>query len=966
MATADDGANAPSLSSHTSPSAADSTPPLNATSKPKRKRSKRTSKSKNSKTSTAPIAASSSSPNNEPGTTATGTTATTASANPGSVGDENNDEEDAPRRRGHQGNFRGARLKFLEASLQDYVKAKPRGPCFARICTEWFEKWPWHDNDKQPAQFDVLESTDASISADARSELVEERKKVKEAIQVNGKNQLERWFWRNAKKGNSSVPLQSTPLAPLLRKALGFAGGAPRRGTLYKVWMKRPENKSKVQEAVQARLAEEHVPKAMLLKLRCDVAEALFEEEPEDIKQEIEEHVEKIYEQQLEVFKRITTGETVTLEELGEEGNAEELREVCRESLTKFLQPLLDLLRLYTGLKFCLLAGAPPPTDDDDFFLLTINSGETPGLNPQTFQNWNNEYFTKNVMALFMLFLCNQNPKDVLGEPGLIHPDVSTAGSHAAPTQDPENPLDDPSLVRMPEKQPAQTHTKTSKKRQRKSRRTRAKVTETESDDEGESFDDEEKYTDEEGQTIYLRDMKGRLIETRDQDLILQHFEAESTPEPDEPLPDILRDYLASMLTQTRRELIAMLNSQSGVVRKHNVRVLTMKAETWKAGQVVRSPSIHRDINPGSKATGTTTPNIPLSTISTVPAVVRTRCGSVPLHTLPSVDNIFQLDDHETRLASSKPSRTVNTPVRFSSVPIHLPADAGNFDLSQLSAHSKTPPEPVATQLSSSENPDSDSFPRHRPKPRPLPRRVRATLNEKPDSIGSPTPNPSNEPMNSESAANLTQTSDVDLNDCPTWLTRAIEALGGLDQDVTQWNQALSALVTLERSYDFRDPSGKKASFSAAKGVRPPLVEWYFKNRKNVEATLNHSFDDLTAEKLGRSLGMWWSVINPEWRERDHENQIVPRGQGEGSWDGVHRPGQCGMITVLTCVRWWYLRASDDKEEMEKCLIFLSDVQAVIEDMAYERGAYDGRLKRKAPSSIASNNPRPVRRTRVN
>ncbi|KAJ3963730.1 hypothetical protein EV361DRAFT_874604 [Lentinula raphanica] len=104
----------------------------------------------------------------------------------------------------------------------------------------------------------------------------------------------------------------------------------------------------------------------------------------------------------------------------------------------------------------------------------------------------------------------------------------------------------------------------------------------------------------------------------------------------------------------------------------------------------------------------------------------------------------------------------------------------------------------------------------------------------------------------------------------------------------------------------------------------------YFKNRKNVEATLNHSFDDLTAEKLGRSLGMWWSVINPEWRERDHENQIVSRGQGEGSWDGVHRPGQCSMITVLT--------ASNDKEEMEKCLIFLSDVQAVIEDMAYERG----------------------------
>ncbi|KAJ3725297.1 hypothetical protein C8R42DRAFT_575793 [Lentinula raphanica] len=128
------------------------------------------------------------------------------------------------------------------------------------------------------------------------------------------------------------------------------------------------------------------------------------------------------------------------------------------------------------------------------------------------------------------------------------------------------------------------------------------------------------------------------------------------------------------------------------------------------------------------------------------------------------------------------------------------------------------------------------------------------------------------------------------------------------------------------------------ASFSAAKGVRPQLVEWYFKNRKNVEATLKHEFDGLTTEKLARALGMWWSVINPEWRERDNANRIVPKGQGEGSWVGMHRPGQCGMITVLLCVRWWYLRVKDDKEQMEECLMLLSDVQAVIEDMAYERG----------------------------
>ncbi|KAJ3725418.1 hypothetical protein C8R42DRAFT_576411 [Lentinula raphanica] len=127
------------------------------------------------------------------------------------------------------------------------------------------------------------------------------------------------------------------------------------------------------------------------------------------------------------------------------------------------------------------------------------------------------------------------------------------------------------------------------------------------------------------------------------------------------------------------------------------------------------------------------------------------------------------------------------------------------------------------------------------------------------------------------------------------------------------------------------------ASFSAAKGVRPSLVEWFFKNRKNVEATLKHHFD-ITAKKLGEDIGKWWSVINPEWRERDRENRIVPGGEGEGTWNSVHKPGQCGMITVLVCIRWWFLRAKDDNEEMAKCLLLLSDVQAVLEDMAYERG----------------------------
>ncbi|KAJ3738264.1 hypothetical protein EV360DRAFT_90636, partial [Lentinula raphanica] len=669
--------------------------------------------------------------------------ASTTPAVSASVGDDDDDDdgEENKRKRGNQGNFRGARLKYLQESLLEYVKAKPKGPCLSKIYSQWFDKWPWHDNNNQPERFDILDSPDSTMSDEARTELADERKMAQEAVQTAGKKQLERWFWRNSRKASSSVPMQHSPLAPLLRKALGFAGGAPRRTILYKVWMKRPENRAKVQEAVLARIAEKHVEKPMLLKLRCEVAESLFEQEPDDVRNEIEERVEEIYEQQLELYTKITTGEPVSLEELGEDKDADEVREICRESLTKFLQPLLDLLRLYTGLKFCLLAGAPPPTDDDDFFLLTINSGESTGLNPQTFQNWHNEYFTKNVMALFMLFLCNQDPKGVLPEPGLIHPDSSKT---AATSTSNATTINDPSLIRMSEEQPdISTTTSTNTRKQRKkSKTTGRRRTRNDSDDES-SDDEDTVFRDENGKKVYLREMKGRIIETRDQDVVQQHFDAESTPEPDKPLPDVLKAYLASLLTESRRDILGMLNSQSGIVRKHNIEVLIRDAKVWKAKEDVRSPpspntGTHQTqtepLGPASPAsshspsTVASDPPPPHSSGTIVQPPDRqsvlVRHTSVPLDNMESPDNVFQLKDHDDRIAAVNKltsNRNQKMPVRFSSVPAH-PADTNNSDLSWLSAltaHPKTPSQPAP--IPQSNPPVNTKSNTARPKPRPLP-----------------------------------------------------------------------------------------------------------------------------------------------------------------------------------------------------------------------------------------------------
>ncbi|KAF5374549.1 hypothetical protein D9757_012411 [Collybiopsis confluens] len=849
-----------------------------------------------------------------------------SNADPGDNDNDDNDDNDggveSRRKRGHKGSFHGARLQFLQSSLLEYVKAKPRGPCFAQICDEWFKKWPWHDSDQPPESFRVLESQDGSMSDETRSKLEAELKQAQAAIQIAGKGvtiydtQLARWFWRNAKKASEPARVNSTPLVPLLRKALGFSGAAPRRSILYKMWMKHPENKTRVQEALQARLAEEPAGKALHLKIRCQVAEELFEQEPESVKKEVEEEMARVYQTKIEMFKKIVSGGSVTLEELGEDENAEETREI-------------------------------------------INSGDSGGANPQTFQNWNNEYFLKNVISLFMLFLCNQDPKDVLGEPGLIHPD----SDHAAP----EESIDDTSLIRM-SNEPNETGTTTRKRQRKRRKKQKTKETEDEEDEEDEerSEDEEEVIRDQNGKWVRLQDVRGSIIETRPRDIVVQHFEAESTPELDErPLPDILKTHLPAMLTEARRDIIGMLNSQSGSVWDHNVKVLTRKAEAWKAEQATRPPS------PSSGSVPSDSGSLGETAKSLAPPVanksVRFRHTSQPLHSTNDIPaNVFQLEDHDARLVSSaETERALNTPIRFGSVPPRFPADSG--DMSWLPPHFN-PIMPSQPNTDVNLNPEHSS--RHRPTPQRLPRGAsnsplaEHTPSNAPKPVGPASTqhaaSSSNKPEEFSAAQGQSPVEPNDLSDCPAWLVRAVTALGGLEQDRTEWRNVLHALVILERLYEFRDPTGKSASFTAAKGVRPPLVEWYFKNRKNVAATLNHDFTTPTVEKLGNDL-----VINPEWRERDNEHRIVPRGEGEGSWDGVHRPGQCGMVTVLLCARWWFLRVSDNKQQMDKCLLLLSDIQAVMEDMAYEGGAYDGRRKRKAPASAPSSHSRPVQRSRV-
>ncbi|KAE9386432.1 hypothetical protein BT96DRAFT_839257 [Gymnopus androsaceus JB14] len=70
------------------------------------------------------------------------------------------------------------------------------------------------------------------------------------------------------------------------------------------------------------------------------------------------------------------------------------------------------------------------------------------------------------------------------------------------------------------------------------------------------------------------------------------------------------------------------------------------------------------------------------------------------------------------------------------------------------------------------------------------------------------------------------------------------------------------------------------------------------------------------AHTFGLSWWIWWSALNPKWRERT---------DGDGDWTRFDRPGQCGLLTVLYCLYWW----SDLIITDEQCSLWISALKDV-------------------------------------
>ncbi|KAJ3833810.1 hypothetical protein F5878DRAFT_545897 [Lentinula raphanica] len=100
---------------------------------------------------------------------------------------------------------------------------------------------------------------------------------------------------------------------------------------------------------------------------------------------------------------------------------------------------------------------------------------------------------------------------------------------------------------------------------------------------------------------------------------------------------------------------------------------------------------------------------------------------------------------------------------------------------------------------------------------------------------------------------------------------------------------------------------------------RPKAFAWWFQNRKPVSRPPPDEKFGTLAE-FSSEWWVWYSMINPEWRERDISGRVVVDGSGEGEWDEFDRPGQNGMLSLVVSLHWWYLRLESPSSDWESAL----------------------------------------------
>ncbi|KAJ7740503.1 hypothetical protein B0H14DRAFT_3515533 [Mycena olivaceomarginata] len=367
----------------------------------------------------------------------------------------NDDVGDAPRKKhGSPSDFAGQRLQFLTAKIPEYIAAskKKKGslakteglkPFWATLFNAYWKRFPWDlplDQDPAPEVPSLNEDADTTAAPNQDTEeqdteeVDSEESDWKEKVMKDIKDKIKRWFLRQRP---GAMGIHGNPyfehLAQLRREE--SAAAPPKHPADFQWYMRHADFKEGVNECFQEEYGDE--PKAKHLALRCEVASAMFKEEPEEA--------------DLESYNESGAGMPDVDPNIQRE---------CRENFLAIVQPLLAGLQEYTGLTLNII-GARMNEDTHEFETMSANTGvvdgkDWPQWDPQGYAATLKNYL-KFVHArhLESQSLKDAGPSTVASNASSAPSDIPVAPSapsnehdappNAPPTTAPSNPQNQPS-----------------------------------------------------------------------------------------------------------------------------------------------------------------------------------------------------------------------------------------------------------------------------------------------------------------------------------------------------------------------------------------------------------------------------------------------------------------------------------------------------------------------------------------
>ncbi|KAK7457772.1 hypothetical protein VKT23_010111 [Stygiomarasmius scandens] len=648
-----------------------------------------------------------------------------------------------------------------------------------------------------------------------------------------GKKQLAAWFWRQT--GKASQPIAGAEHFAGLIRLLGNVGHAPHRIPLYKFYMTHPDFEDECHRVFLERWSSRGLDQKFRLHFQCQVAEELFNQESEEVKARIEMEAAEHLEEKLSTYKQLMSGEKLTFESLNEFG--EMSKEICRQNLVKFLQPLLDTLRLLTDLSFFLVAGAPPTPGaaKDEFTVLTVSSGSTVGPDPKKFEEFNRDDFTKNVIGQFLVFLLKTAEDEEEGGKQTVNKEKSKRQKRGKKKKSTEvveeGPVeaDEPQSSGSPEPQspanePQSSGSSPAPIRPRPRPRPRALTPmlhdgwnlhpETDAYLKTLSDDDRRKA---------LREIKGHSKADFDRNNNIYKMKF--------------------LLKEIDKKHERMANQSSSTTAPNNETWGDEIADKWAraSGQSLEELIDNSEWGVSSQAPSFSLPpeatfSAP-STTSDVPSI--TAPEDVPLSVAPQTDSL--------------PLPSITAP---EDVPLSVAPQTDSLPFPSIAAPEDVP-------LSVAPQTDSSPFPGS-----PSAQQVRSTTPIASTSEHGDTTERRIVPYSSGSPPVIASDNDavsvpgivgVDKTGWPAWLSSAFDVFNSLRGHVL-WSRALKDWTELERKYSFANPVGAAAFYSAVS--RPELISWWSKNGKKVREEPPDIIADVSG--FGEGFWSWWSVINPQ------------------------------------------------------------------------------------------------------